>query len=147
MLVDPQFVEEDHQMKTITNLIARTNGNSIETIKIQDGIYEIGHFNFNHVISNIKDEYTTPLDSDFCFYGICDDHKQILEQCSELENDPNRKFVISMTPVEKSKQSPSGGWRWHKWGPYIGAHKPQHEHLYDEPNIDKVYIYHIYEIE
>ena len=37
-------------------------------------------------------------------------------------------------------------WRWHKWGPYIGTKEPKCEYLYDEPEIDKVVIFELYEI-
>jgi hypothetical protein len=47
--------------------------------------------------------------------------------------------------VIKANQSHEGGWRWHKWGEYIGKYEPQYEYLYDEPEIEKVYVYHIYE--
>lgn len=55
---------------------------------------------------------------------------------------PSLPFV----KMERCEQYPEGGWRWHKWGPYIGVQNPQCEYLYDEKNIDVVYTYHIYEI-
>ena len=33
------------------------------------------------------------------------------------------------------------GWRWHKWGPYIGTQDPQCEYLADEPEIKEVFVY------
>lgn len=33
------------------------------------------------------------------------------------------------------------------WGAYIGNQNPQHEYIYDDKHIDKVYCYHIYEID
>lgn len=51
-----------------------------------------------------------------------------------------------LTPVRKADQTHDGGWRWNKWwGPYIGSQRPQFEYLYDEPEIDEVFCYHIYE--
>ena len=81
---------------------------------------------------------------EFNCYGVCDDYRQVLGQCPELEA-TGREFAITVTPVVKANQAESGGWRWHKWGPYIGTQTPTTEYLYDEPEIEKVYCYHIYE--
>jgi hypothetical protein len=45
----------------------------------------------------------------------------------------------------KANQPKEDGWRWRKWGQYIGALEPTCEYIADEPHIDKVYVYHIYE--
>lgn len=74
-------------------------------------------------------------------YGVCDNYEQILKLVPELESDPDSNYIITITEVTKGN---NGGWRWHKWGPYIGDHEPQAEYLDDEPNIDKVFCYHIY---
>jgi hypothetical protein len=39
-----------------------------------------------------------------------------------------------------------GGWRWHKWGPYIGTQEPKCEYIHDEPEIEEVFTYHVYEL-
>jgi hypothetical protein len=80
-------------------------------------------------------------------YGVCDDYKQVLKEYPELKKDKNRKFIVSMTPMFKDCQPKSGGWRWHKWGKYIGKQKPTCEYLYDEKDIELVFVYHIYEVE
>lgn len=80
----------------------------------------------------------------FSEYGVCDDYRQILEQCPDILSS-DRQFVITLAEMCKSDQPDWGGWRWHKWGPYIGVHEPQCEYLYDEPEIEQVYCYHIYE--
>lgn len=77
-------------------------------------------------------------------YGVCDSVSQLLEYY-DFEADP-RKFSIAFTPVVKSQEPPRDGWRWHKWGPYIGTQTPRCEYIYDEPEINQVYLYHIYEI-
>lgn len=79
-------------------------------------------------------------------YGVCDNYEQVLNQYPELQNS-NKKFVVSLTPMTKSEEPESGGWRWHKWGEYIGEQNPTHEYLYDEPEIEEVFVYHIYELE
>lgn len=78
-------------------------------------------------------------------YGVCDNVEQILARFSIAEI-PDRKFCLGIAPVFKKDQPPRDGWRWHKWGPYLGTHKIEWEYLADEENIEYVLIYHIYEI-
>ena len=75
-------------------------------------------------------------------YGVCDNYQQVLDYYPEL-NDSNRKFVLSLCKISKKED---GGWRWHKWGKYIGIQKSQCEYIGDEPEIKEVYVYHIYEM-
>lgn len=75
--------------------------------------------------------------------GVCDNEDQILNKWSHLENSNQRHF-ITMTPIYKEDQPESGGWRWHKWGEYIGNHPIECEYLYDEEDIEVVYVFHIY---
>lgn len=77
-------------------------------------------------------------------YGVCDDFEQAIEYC-KLRERPE-KYFIAFTEVRKDEQSSEGGWRWHKWGEYIGKHEPQFEYLYDEPDIEKVYVFEVFEI-
>ena len=75
-----------------------------------------------------------------------DNYQQILDQCPMLK-DSDRQFFITIKSVKKENQDPDGGWRWHKWGPYIGTHEITTEYLYDEPIVEEVFVYHIYEKE
>ena len=52
-----------------------------------------------------------------------------------------------MTKVIKSQQPMHWGWRWHKWGDYIGTHSPTTEFIYDEKDIDHVYCYFIVKLD
>ncbi len=67
-------------------------------------------------------------------YGVCDDVQQVLDKYGErLEND-GHEYFIWFAPVfqDKSNAGKGGGWRWHKWGEYIGNLNPQYEYLDDE---------------
>ena len=141
MLIPVIYIKED-----IADTIARANGNSTKTIKHETGIYEVGHFSFNMCIPRYKYKKKDfpDLPSGECF-GVCDHYRQVLTKYPELKTS-SRKFVLSITPVLKVNQPPRGGWRWHKWGEYIGDKTPTKEYLYDEPKIEKVYCYHILEI-
>ena len=124
----------------ILTMLAELMGNTTPTLEIQKGVYEITHFGASSFLRNYDHYPNTSVGS----YGVCDNIDQLIEQCPEL-SDPNRQFVVTLTPVVKANQSEEGGWRWHKWGDYIGTQKPTCEYLYDEPEIDKVYCFHIYE--
>jgi hypothetical protein len=132
---------EIYEVDFVSALIAETNGLSAVPKKIQSGIYEIGHFGGSHFLPGYGQDAELSVNS----YGVCDTAKQLLAACPELESDSSRHFVVTLTPLHREKQSKQGGWRWHKWGPYIGTQNPQHEYLYDEENIDLVYVYQIYE--
>lgn len=144
-----------------------------DTERLSQGIYEIDHFNFDLMISGfIETEYpfdgyeeiwasgdreegfigkAMELDQQYReagyphAYGVCDYPQQLIEMFPAVESDP-RPFVVSMTRISKVHQSDNGGWRWHKWGPYIGTQNPQREYLYDEPEIEEVWVYHIYQL-
>ncbi len=78
-------------------------------------------------------------------YGTSDNIESIFNLYkNEFSENCERKFIISVKEILKSEESPDG-WRWHKWGPYCGIQEPQCEYLYDEPEIESAFIYHIYE--
>lgn len=75
-------------------------------------------------------------------YGVCDSPAQFLERYRAMLESDDRTFVVGFTHVPK--RPGAGGWRWHKWGPYIGDGRPTREYLADESGFDDgVYCYHI----
>lgn len=95
-------------------------------------------------------------------YGVCDNIDQVLNypcwKQTEMEPDiPIRSFLeeseknyfISLYKINQNLQSKADGWRWCKWGKYIGKHDIQCEYLFDEDlsdiGQDFVYVFHIYE--
>jgi len=128
--------------------------------KIKTGFFHAG---LNpHIIlkDSIKDEWPvfgnypngealtiqTEVDTWFNCYGVCDSPEQFIGRFEEkLQNDP-RKLFVTFFKIEKKKQPKQDGWRWHKWGPYIGDKNPQHEHIFDEDeSILEVHCYHVRE--
>lgn len=119
-----------------------------------DGVY-VCHLNANHDIENLTDykevkNFESPIY--WCNYGVADNASQVLNYYDKLvekhfEYMNDRKFVILLTPIFKEDQPKNGGWRWHKWGQYIGKYNPQCEYLYDEDGIDYVYVFNILEID
>lgn len=126
-------------------LVSLMNQNRFTLLK--NGIHEINHFNLDILIPvNLDFDEKYPDLGEFYSYGVCDHFSQILEQCPILESSKERAFVVSVTEINKSEEPSSGGWRWHKWGSYIGTHEITTEYLYDEPVVETVYCYHIYEV-
>lgn len=113
---------------------------------VQAGVY-VGGLNLNHSIKYlIKEEY--PEDLGIHCYGVCDAPEQVLWKSNIVRAE--RIFVVLCSSIEKDPNNAGlgGGWRWHKWGPYIGEQDgPTREYLDDEPNIDLVYTYHILQLD
>lgn len=67
-------------------------------------------------------------------YGVADSIEQIKEYYKEEIEDKTRKYFIAFTPVfqDKKNKGKGGGWRWHKWGKYIGNLDRRCEYLDDE---------------
>lgn len=149
MLVDvtkiPNY-KQDPTMLALLTILA--NGRSSDFEQIKTGVYKINHFNFSNLVKEKLIEYPKLEDNNnewFDCYGVADNVEQILEKCSMIVNS-ERKFVISFTTINKQDQNSDGGWRWHKWGKYIGVQSPQAEYIYDEPEIESVIVFHVYEV-
>ncbi len=75
--------------------------------------------------------------------GVCDCPTQFAKKY------PTYKGLVWMTVVKREDQPQSGGWRWRKWGTYIGEYPNEIEYLYDcdgkydRPLIDEQWIYHL----
>lgn len=72
-------------------------------------------------------------------YGVADNFSQIsnylkerFEKIEQDNKDIDTLVVITATPIIKSCEPDDGGWRWHKWGRYIGVRHPEHEYIHDE---------------
>lgn len=129
-------------------ILAAMSGGRTDATRIGQGRYSIAHFNFNHMLPRGEWEDYADLSrfgEDACAYGVCDSPEQFMTALGDrLAADPSQ-FVISFTRIAKADEFPEGGWRWHKWGPYIGTQSPQCEYIYDEPEIEEVYCYHVFE--
>ena len=87
----------------------------------------------------------------WCDYGVADNASQVLDYYEHLLKEHgdymnDRKFIIQMTPIFRENQPECGGWRWHKWGMYIGEFEPKRKYLYDEQGIDYVWVFNILEV-
>lgn len=84
-------------------------------------------------------------------YGVADNATQVVEYFKDYEKRNNvdlGECVIGLAPIVKEFQPWQDGWRWHKWGNYIGVKKPQHEYIaHEDDSIKTVWCYHIYFVE
>ena len=66
--------------------------------------------------------------------GVADNIEQIKSYYKNQVKSKKDKFIIVLTPVwqELENKGKGGGWRWHKWGKYIGVLDKQCEYLDDE---------------
>jgi hypothetical protein len=150
MLVSVRQRPMDPTMQAILQAIGgMSNPTPREIIK---GVYEIEHFSFDHAMGirweEFDDNYPKLTDAHgewFGCYGVCDNFEQVLTQCPEII-ESKTPYALSVTPIRKAESSPEGGWRWHKWGAYIGTQEPTTEYIYDEPVIEQVYCYHVHKI-
>lgn len=147
MLIKIDKIEPDPMMALIAKMIAEGNKNSDECKELKSGFYLNGHWSFDNVLGRgkVKECYPEIEGLENC-YGVCDTPEQFIERFEKILDEDPRKFVVSFCIVRKENQTPSGGWRWHKWGPYIGDKEPQCEYLYDEPEIERACCYHVYEL-
>jgi len=145
MLIDePRVLQRDFVLDIV--------GNGKRPQHISKGVYEIHHFGHSKFLKpgyySYIDDAPELIDKDgnpFDMTGVCDAMQQIFDKCPTIAESPTRQFVITVTPIFRGEQPRDGGWRWHKWGSYIGIHEPQCEYLHDEPDIDMVMVYKIYE--
>jgi len=108
------------------------------------GVYVRCGFNFNlYIVDTIK-QY--PEIGEIPDYGVCDSIEQFMERFGAELEASDRSFAVGFTEVVREEQSAGGGWRWHKWGPYIGTHDIQCEYLYDESGIERVFTFQLVEV-
>ena len=137
----------NNDTKFVNNYIKCYSRYNVSKVKV--GIYIPTYFKNNFL--NIHMSFTNEqcIDSDFEFrtgdnYGVCDSPIQFLEVWDEELRSIKEKVFVCLLPVRKKDQSDWGGWRWYKWGEYIGIQTPTTEYLYDEEDIDLVYTYQIF---
>jgi len=142
MLVDEPRVARDSRDPILMMI-----GENVAVRPVIVGVYEIGHFGSSAFLEGYEHYPDLSNEHRHCgAYGVCDDISNLLEHCPLLVESP-RQFVVTLKRVQRnlSNKGRGGGWRWHKWGEYIGKQTPTTEYLDDEPDIEQVFCYHIYE--
>lgn len=136
----------------ILQMVCSVNQRNNVVVKLDTGMYQIGHWNPEFVTPNkLSSGWETDLhligkNGDyFGNGGGCDYPGQVLE-CIDLSR-YSEQLVIFYVQINRKDQPQDGGWRFHKWGDYIGKHTIEYEYLYDQKDIDMVFTYHIYQFE
>lgn len=81
--------------------------------------------------------------------GVCDDWEQIFSKMEDRMRpyiESPEPFAVFVYRISRGSQPEQGGWRWKKWGEYIGDRQPQCEYLHDEPEIDHVFVFGVYHV-
>jgi len=133
----------------VTNGILGVMGGEGSERHIEDGVAVINHFSGDMLVwgCNAHEFYMEcPEIEDIGPYGVCDTPDQFLSRYRDVLQVDERTFFLTFTHVKKCPDNANrgGGWRWHKWGEYIGDGSPKNEYLDDEDGFDDgVYVYHI----
>lgn len=75
-------------------------------------------------------------------FGVADSIEQIQRYLEKVETLPE-KFIVIMTPVYRKDEPSFGGFRFHKWGKYIGNHTIEQEYFYDHKEMDVLYTFRV----
>jgi hypothetical protein len=112
------------------------------------GQYEIDGFNSDILLydeNNYDLVEGLPIESE----GVCDSPEQLMELAGEAIQNDKRSLAVFFTYVSKDpfNRGMGGGWRWHKWGEYVGKGTPTTEYLDDEDEFENgVYVFSISEV-
>lgn len=138
-LIDPEIIHTDP--------LARFTSRDCPPVKINTGLFLVVGFNFHLYLNGDWLDWAGHADrpSDLeSWYGVCDSVEQFVKRFgSTLESDPHG-YCVSFTRVAKAEQPSAYGWRWCKWGPYVGEGEPTTEYLFDEPNFTEVFCFHVH---
>lgn len=111
------------------------------------GVYFYPDHNWMEMwINQFTNQTATELwmsDDSWLHYGLCDNASQVIHYYNDWVAKGHFKgnHVILLVPM-----SANDGWRWHKWGEYIGNFVPRHEYACDEEGLKGVYAFQIIKI-
>lgn len=157
MLVNPQFSADNH----VSAVLSIIGGGALpEPVMLRPGFFLVNPFNLNHmIVGGIVESWRQTIDemkarwqedTDAGLpgeYGVCDTPEQFMDRYQEALDASSRRYVVSFCIVLKSEQPSRGGWRWYKWGEYIGTKTPEYEYLADEgDDITQATCFHVYEL-
>lgn len=146
MLKTPVLFRPDPGLALIFSVIG---GGSSQPVVLGDGLLKITHFSSDMLLYGKNGGWDFEIEG-MPEYGVCDSPDQLVAKFGDiLSNDP-RNLCVFFTHVRKdtSNRGQRGGWRWHKWGEYVGEGTPEYEYLDDETGFDGgVYVYHVHDID
>lgn len=135
MLRDVKFNGDNGQLGLILAIVT----GSARPTRIREGVYTDCGFNFSNFVSSAAWEAHWYDEAEpFPSYGVADSVDQFFDRFGDLIVTSPATYAIGFTEVRRADQPSEDGWRWHKWGEYVGTREPQYEYLHDEPEIDSV---------
>lgn len=133
----------------ILAILSMSGGRSSGTDVLGEGMVQIGHFASDILLYGRNGDWRFEIEG-VPTYGVCDTPKQFAEKFGDLVKADPRNCCVFFTHVEKdpTNRGQGGGWRWHKWGEYVGEGTPEHEYLDDEEGFEGgVYVFHVHDID
>lgn len=128
---------KDVKIQNRLGILAAVMG--ISPKRVDTGIYIGCGFNFSNCVDpNLWNGYWYDKTFDVPSYGVADSVEQFLTKYGQLLRDSPVAFAVGFTEVKRADEPREGGWRWHKWGEYVGEERPACEYLHDEPEIESV---------
>lgn len=107
----------------------------------QNSEKEFGQGNFIHILWQAFDrdfqQNGYRVIDKYSDYGVADNVHQILGVSSKFVNDKTNQYFFHVHPIYPAEQSQTGGWRWHKWGEYIGSYESEFDYIYDDYYTDE----------
>lgn len=155
MLVTPTFIDKGDQDRMAILLESITSGASREPETLGEGYALIAHWNPAFCIAEIAAaEVRGRDDFEFAYpkvqmpdgeyiprYGVCDSVEQFDALYGDTLRAHEHSFIVTFVEVLREDQPSWGGWRYHKWGEYVGTQEPQSEYLYHDKHIDRVFTF------
>lgn len=96
--------------------------------------------NASQVLDNLYHALEVYLTKDST-YDFFSRGKRIYKSLTER---PDAVYFVGFTPIFNHHNGAIGGWRWHKWGTYLGKYTPKYKYLDEEKNIDYVLVWRLY---
>lgn len=169
MLVDPVFCQLTQEQIDSYVKFFKEQGHDLTTEEVRKlytpkridrGVYVCGLSDFTFLLPDVKMElrfgciyplapgrwYQYPIISNYSINpdGVCDSPEQFIMKMGKILDELPDEYVVELACISKEEQPEQHGWRWEKWGEYIGEQIPQADYLFDEPNIKEVFVFHIY---
>jgi len=141
------LIELTPNQTKIEELVVRAEKLDLSFIPFTEQSYGCGFYKTSQRM--LSAQTNDMLDIENCIYGVADNIKQIKEYHAGILNDPNKNYVVLLKDImqKRSNAGKCDGWRWDKWGKYIGEFNPQCEYLDDEEFLFLMVIcYSIYEV-
>lgn len=108
-----------------------------------DGVYLVPLQFPGAMFGHLKREDIAGIGTHPANHFVADSPKQFMDRFGSVLDALPQNLAVFCTIIQKAEEPESGGWRWHKWGEYVGDFTPTTEYLYDEPIIQQVTIIHI----